>query len=63
MVFILDMYDQLINGHKTKVNCRGNEQALEQCEIQVVGGNIDKCDVRAMMMLKMVLVMATSSHF
>ena len=53
----------MINDHNSKVNCRGNEQALDQCEIQVVGGNIDKCDVRAMMMLKMVLVMATSSHF
>ena len=41
------MYDQLINGHNSKVNCRGNEQALDQCEIKVVGGNIDNCDVRA----------------
>ena len=57
------MYDQLINDHNSKVNCRGNEQALDQCEIQVVGGNIDNFDVRAIMMLKMVLVMATSSHF
>ena len=53
----------MINDYNSKVNCRGNEQALDQCEIQVVGGNIDNCDVRAMMMLKIMLVMAASSHF
>ena len=53
----------MINDHYSKVNCRGNEQALDQCKIKVVGGNIDNRDVRAIMMLKMVLMMAKSSHF